>query len=472
MDYNKLNKKQLIEELRILQQKNLHLEKTLAAQKNAENHTGIFESNLSAILENNSDGIVIIDTEGIVLYVNPAAVTLFGRSQKEFIGFPFGFPVSDDKKEMLLHIRKGQAVKEVELRIVKISWQSRAAYQLSVRDITPLRQAEEKLEKSEEKFRLITENSADAIFIADENGYYTYTNKKVTKMLGFSPKEMKRKSILDMAPKSRVDEYLEILKRLKRDGKIFTEIELLKNDGSFIYTDLNAVLLPNGMVYASCRDITNRKQAEKEIESLAKFPSENPNPVIRLTKNDVILYANEASNTLLKKWRCNVGDLAPEFWRNIIVKDFLNSPENNVEIKYGQQYYSFYVVPVISEGYVNLYAIDITRRKLGELELRKAFDKAEENEAKFRELFSNVNDAIFIFDPDNYDIIQANEATSAIYGYSYDELIGMSCLKFSAEVEKSKTVAKTIKDQEKVNVNFRHHKKKDGTDVFVKSELH
>ncbi|MBF8295895.1 MAG: protein of unknown function, putative Sensor histidine kinase, partial [Bacteroidetes bacterium] len=45
-------------------------------------------------------------------------------------------------------------------------------------------------------------------------------------------------------------------------------------------------------------DITERKLAEEEIKSLAKFPSENPNPVLRVDPSGVVLYANEASQSL------------------------------------------------------------------------------------------------------------------------------------------------------------------------------
>jgi signal transduction histidine kinase len=48
-------------------------------------------------------------------------------------------------------------------------------------------------------------------------------------------------------------------------GKGIAEIELLKKDGNYISTDLNSVILPDGTIYGSCRDITERKQAEFEL---------------------------------------------------------------------------------------------------------------------------------------------------------------------------------------------------------------
>ena len=127
------------------------------------------------------------------------------------------------------------------------------------------RAAELLLKESEEKFRSIMENSADAIFLTDRQGKYLYTNKAVTVMLGYTSAEMKNKTIIDLFPKNKTDEYFEIYKKVLNESKVFTEIELLKKDGNFISTDLNSVLLPGGLVYGSCRDITERKLVQKEL---------------------------------------------------------------------------------------------------------------------------------------------------------------------------------------------------------------
>ncbi|MEX0982571.1 MAG: response regulator [Bacteroidales bacterium] len=122
-----------------------------------------------------------------------------------------------------------------------------------------------KLKESEEKFRTAMENSADAIFMTDLQGKYLYTNKAVTTMLGFTSEEMISMTIFDLSPQDKRDEYFEIFKQVLSKGKVFTEIELLKKDGNFISTDLNSVLLPGGLIYGSCRDISVRKHAKEEL---------------------------------------------------------------------------------------------------------------------------------------------------------------------------------------------------------------
>ncbi len=86
-----------------------------------------------------------------------------------------------------------------------------------------------------------------------------------------------------------------------------------------------------------------------------------------------------------------------------------------------------------------------------------------ENEEKYKALFERESDAVFIYDPDTTNIIEANTATSKMYGYDKDELIGMSCLKFSADVKESASTIKYISKEGHIEVPYRLHKKKDGT---------
>ncbi|MBD3415054.1 MAG: PAS domain S-box protein [Candidatus Aminicenantes bacterium] len=137
-------------------------------------------------------------------------------------------------------------------------------------DITKRKQAETALKESEEKFRTITENSADAIFITDQQGNYQYVNKEACEMLGYSKEELTEMSIADLSRKEPVDESPNIFKQILKTGRVFTEIELRKKDGNYLPTDLNTVVLPNGLVYGSCRDITIRKKAETQLQKSLK----------------------------------------------------------------------------------------------------------------------------------------------------------------------------------------------------------
>lgn len=121
-----------------------------------------------------------------------------------------------------------------------------------------------------------------------------------------------------------------------------------------------------GKVIEYAIDITERKKAEVEIQNLAKFPSENPYPVLRLSDDCTILYANAASDSLLRDWNCRRGRKLPSRWCSLIEEALLSGWGETLEVEHGEKTYSFAVVPVARAGYVNLYGQDITARKKAE----------------------------------------------------------------------------------------------------------
>ena len=97
---------------------------------------------------------------------------------------------------------------------------------------------------------------------------------------------------------------------------------LRRQDGSWRWMEgIVTNLLDEPAVQAvviNYRDVTERKQAEEEIQSLARFPSENPNPVLRLTQDGKILYANKASSPLLDFWGRQIGQTVAVEWQKPI----------------------------------------------------------------------------------------------------------------------------------------------------------
>ena len=62
-----------------------------------------------------------------------------------------------------------------------------------------------------------------------------------------------------------------------------------------------------------------------------------------------------------------------------------------------------------------------------EIDLRKKTEEALRNsERDYRGLFKNAHDAIIIFNPKTKRIIDSNQQARTIYGYSKDEIIGLS----------------------------------------------
>jgi PAS domain S-box-containing protein len=165
-------------------------------------------------------------------------------------------------------------------------------------------------------------------------------------------------------------------------------------------------------------DITERKQAEEEIEILARFPFENPNPVLRIERDGKINYANPASESLLRFWNCTVGEYLPLDWRERVVNAVRYNTSTIVEVECEERFYSIMVVPILEAGYVNFYGRNITKRKQTE-------EALQESETRYRSVLQSATDAIVTVDSGGM-VVGWNSAAERIFGYSYTEAVGQS----------------------------------------------
>ena len=243
------------------------------------------EGRFRSLFENSSVGIYRTTPDGEILMANPTLVKLLGFDSFEELAKrnleKNGFDTGKKRAEFLNLIKKNGEVDGLESAWKKadgttlfISESARAIYDDNnqikyfdgiVADISERKKALDALKESEEKFRSIMENSADAIFITDQTGRYVYVNKKATELLGYPVDEILGKEITDLSPEEKKSEFIDLFTVLLKTSKLSTEIELRKKDGNFVDVDLNSVMLPGGLVYGSCRDISKRKKIEEEL---------------------------------------------------------------------------------------------------------------------------------------------------------------------------------------------------------------
>ena len=137
-----------------------------------------------------------------------------------------------------------------------------------------------------------------------------------------------------------------------------SQLSKIQTYKGWMYVALSALL-----IYALLRrELRRHGQAQAESLSLAKFPAENPNPILRISSEGVILYANRNSQPLLELWMCEVGSRLPDPIPEIVSACLQNNTSREMDIDCNGRIFSMIFAPIMETDYVNGYGRDITDR--------------------------------------------------------------------------------------------------------------
>lgn len=240
-------------------------------------------------------------------------------------------------------------------------------------DITEQKKANRALQESENKFRLAFANAQDAIVWIDlESGVITNCNKAAEELFGKKRKEIVGQRHTTLYPADKAEHYHSLLGESGKGLNSNIEAEILTTRGQTrTVTIAVSAMMVDGkeIIQGIIRDVTESKRAIEEIKNLAKFPSEDPNPVLRISKDCKILYANDAASPVLKTWQIQEGQLLPELWCKRIEEVYGLGSSATYELNCDDGHMFFITLqPIVGSGYVNAYGLDITQRKKAEKE--------------------------------------------------------------------------------------------------------
>jgi PAS domain S-box-containing protein len=450
------------------------------------------------VFNHSIDMLCIAGFDGYFKKLNPAWEKTLGWSTKELLSKPwidFTHPDDIEKTKNIKSVKldNGEEVYQFENRYICkdgtikwLSWNSFPFPEDSVmfgvaRDITKQKKAEEQLKESEEKYRRITENISDVIWMSDMNLKTTYVSKSVEKLVGESIEAHLQKSIEERIPAESLSNLIANLQEElekendpnvdKNRSRIF-ETKHYKADGSEIWISMNISFIrdekgnPIGLQGVT-RDITQRKLAEEEAKKRENFLNEVfeilPIGLWFADKNGKLLRGNPAGIKIwgaepkvpfeeygvFKARRLPSGEeIQPHDWalaHTIQEKVTISDELLEIDAFDGKKKIILnYTAPVLDDNGEILGAIvvnnDITEKKQAEEELI-------ESEERFKALHNASFGGIAIHDKGI--ILEVNQGMSEMTGYSYEELVSMDGLLLIAEESREMVMQNIVAGYEK-----------------------
>lgn len=404
-------------------------------KKNAEEKLKESEVIFRDLYEEAPNAYFSIGTDKSIIRSNKAAERLLGYTKDEFLKMKVFDLYSDTEygleraKKVFRQFLDGEIIKDVELQMknkdgdpIWVSLWVKPIFdpegnviesRSMILDINKRKKAEEKLKESENKFRTIFEAIPDLYFLVSEDTtILEYRGKK--QELFVSPEEFMGKKVVEFMSSYLGNQIRELVKKtIETKQPQILEYQLPIRDEIHFFESRYFYLSKN-QVSIFIRDITERKKIEKKINNLAKFPSENPNPVMRVNR-DKVIYFNKASQNLFNFIK---DDPIPKVFQEIIIEIINENILKNIEVEIGDKIYSFSITPIQEEGYANIYGRDITERKKSEVALKI--------EKEFTEDILNSSlDTIFVFEPETGKAIRWNKAFNEVSGYTDKEIFSM-----------------------------------------------
>ncbi|MGO9374065.1 MAG: PAS domain S-box protein [Syntrophobacteraceae bacterium] len=389
------------------------------------------ENKYRQLIEQAADGIFITAADGRFALANSKACEMLGYTKEELyrLNIINTYPAETEAvgRQRLASIQAGTRIRFERLIKRKDGtsfWIEASASKLEdgrlqaiIHDITERKLSEDALRESEERFsRFFHSTPVGTSITRLSDGLFADINDALLVLFGYTREEVIGQDPLKMGMWANPEDRAKMVEVLQEQGRIQDfETRFRRKSGEIMDVLFSAEVIEMageqhilGIIY----DFTERKQLLEKNESVARFPDENPNPVLRVSGDGKLLYANRNSATLLKSLSWRLGETLQDDWRQHALQVLSSGCPKEMELTCEEVVYSLLLVPVSDLEYLNIYGLDITERKSAEAERSRLIMAIEQ-----------VDEGIMITD-ENWIIQFVNPAFERITSYSSDELIG------------------------------------------------
>ncbi len=343
-----------------------------------------------------------------------------------------------------------------------------------VQDITSRKLAEEALRVGEERYRLLFNNVADAVFFHDEQGYLIDFNDAACRRLEYSREELQGKHLNTFIVQESADKLIERMDTIKSTGSLIFESAHRTRSGEVIPVETSVRLVNDGdekRFLSVSRDIRERKRAEKAIKDnerlLRNIIDSLPESIFVKDHNLRMLVCNNVFASAVKKTPAEMvgktdieNGWAPEFARKFEKYDRIALSGENVFVSddpgsEGERIYETIKMPFRDDagqimGVLGI-ARDITEKKKIEEVLRAS-------EQRYRSLFNSMHNGFILHEmiydeeskPVDFRYLEINPAIEDLLGVKPEELLGKTVRERQPEtasywIEKFANIEKTGK---------------------------
>lgn len=234
------------------------------------------------VFEQVTDGLLLLNADGQIRKANPALCQMVGYSQSDLLQrtagdlidpWPLTYPsgsepnpreVQDATTEHRLRGRTGTP------RHVRVRTQALDEHHtlLFLQDITTTKALEERLQTSEEKYRLLFETIRDAIFVGGSDGRYVDVNPAAAQLLGVQREQLIGAHYSNFLLAEWHEQAKTVRSEIEATGHWRGEFPMVRGDGSIVWTEYHSQFAQGG-VLGVARDVTARKQTEGEMNRMA-----------------------------------------------------------------------------------------------------------------------------------------------------------------------------------------------------------
>jgi len=230
----------------------------------------------------------------------------------------------------------------------------------------------------------VLSNLLDGIITIDDGGIVLSVNPAIEQMTGYSAAELLGHNITILMGKHVAKQHHAYLQRFLEKGEngiVDTKryLQVYRKDGSFFEAEIavSKMLLDGDIVFiGSVYDVTEKIEQEKKLWELARFPEENSYPVMKITAEGIICYANSNCDPVFQIWQTEMDGQVPVHIKNMVQQCIADGQSQQIEVdcncetdcETGQCFsLSFAPVPDLKAAYV--YGLDISQSKRDQKEL-------------------------------------------------------------------------------------------------------